>query len=113
MNVEQFREVTAGEHRPRGSLLTWRPIRLDFADFFRQGRRLTLSFQSRTAAYRNPFTGAAQMRDLIKLTCQDCKRDNYVTDKNKRTQTEKFEIKKFCNACRKHTQHKEGKISKG
>jgi len=53
------------------------------------------------------------MRDLIKLTCQDCKRDNYVTDKNKRTQTEKFEIKKFCRACRRHTQHKEGKISKG
>ena len=53
------------------------------------------------------------MRDLIKLTCQACKRDNYVTDKNKRTQTEKFEIKKFCRACRCHTQHKEGKISKG
>jgi large subunit ribosomal protein L33 len=53
------------------------------------------------------------MRDLIKLTCQTCKRDNYVTDKNKRTQTEKFEIKKFCRACRVHTQHKEGKISKG
>jgi large subunit ribosomal protein L33 len=53
------------------------------------------------------------MRDLIKLTCQSCKRDNYVTDKNKRTMTEKFAIKKFCNACRKHTEHKEGKISKG
>lgn len=53
------------------------------------------------------------MRDLIKLTCQECKRDNYVTDKNKRTQTEKFEIKKFCAACRRHTPHKEGKISKG
>lgn len=53
------------------------------------------------------------MRDLIKLTCQSCKRDNYVTDKNKRTMTEKFVIKKFCNACRSHTEHKEGKISKG
>jgi large subunit ribosomal protein L33 len=62
---------------------------------------------------RVPATGAAKMRDLIKLTCQDCKRDNYVTDKNKRTQTEKFEIKKFCRACRRHTSHKEGKISKG
>jgi large subunit ribosomal protein L33 len=57
--------------------------------------------------------GARPMRDLIKLTCQTCKRDNYVTDKNKRTQTEKFEIKKFCRACRCHTAHKEGKISKG
>ena len=49
------------------------------------------------------------MRDLIKLTCQDCKRDNYVTDKNKRTMTEKFAIKKFCNACRKHTDTKKAR----
>ena len=53
------------------------------------------------------------MRDIIKLTCQSCKRDNYVTDKNKRTMTEKFSIKKYCRACDKHTDHKEGKISRG
>ena len=53
------------------------------------------------------------MRDIIKLTCQSCKRDNYVTDKNKRTMTEKFSIKKYCRACNKHTDHKEGKISRG
>jgi large subunit ribosomal protein L33 len=57
--------------------------------------------------------GEQAMRDLIKLTCENCKRDNYVTDKNKRTMTEKFSIKKYCNACRTHTNHKEGKISKG
>lgn len=53
------------------------------------------------------------MRDLIKLTCTECGRDNYVTDKNKRTMTHKFQIKKFCSACRKHAMHKEGRISKG
>jgi len=53
------------------------------------------------------------MRDLMKLSCEDCKRDNYVADKNKRTMPEKFKIKKYCAACRKHTVHKEGKISKG
>ncbi len=52
------------------------------------------------------------MRDLIKLSCEDCGRDNYVTDKNKRKMPEKFRIKKFCPACRRHTIHKEGKISK-
>jgi large subunit ribosomal protein L33 len=61
---------------------------------------------------RAPFWESS-MRDLIKLSCQTCKRDNYVTDKNKRTMTEKFAIKKFCRACGKHTEHKEGKISKG
>lgn len=53
------------------------------------------------------------MRDLIKLSCEDCGRDNYVTSKNKRTMPEKFKIKKYCAACRKHVPHKEGKISKG
>ena len=52
------------------------------------------------------------MRDLIKMTCGNCGRANYTTNKNKRTMTEKFEIKKFCPACRKHFPHKEGKISK-
>ncbi len=52
------------------------------------------------------------MRDLIKLSCESCGRDNYVTDKNKRKMPEKFRIKKFCPACRQHTVHKEGKTSK-
>jgi large subunit ribosomal protein L33 len=45
------------------------------------------------------------MRDIIKLTCANCSRANY--------HTEKFVIKKFCPVCRKHFEHKEGKISKG
>jgi large subunit ribosomal protein L33 len=53
------------------------------------------------------------MRDTIKMTCAQCSRANYHTTKNKRTMTEKFVIKKFCPACRKHNEHKEGKISKG
>ena len=53
------------------------------------------------------------MRDLIKLSCEACGKDNYVTDKNRRTMTEKFKIKKFCPKCRNHQMHKEGKISKG
>ena len=53
------------------------------------------------------------MRDLIKMTCGNCGRANYTTTKNKRTMTEKLEIKKFCPTCRKHFPHKEGKISKG
>jgi large subunit ribosomal protein L33 len=53
------------------------------------------------------------MRDIIKLTCANCSRANYHTTKNKRTMTDKFVIKKFCPTCRKHFEHKEGKISKG
>jgi len=50
------------------------------------------------------------MRDLLSLVCEECKRRNYTTDKNKRTMTEKLALKKYCNSCRKHTLHKEGKV---
>jgi len=50
------------------------------------------------------------MRDLLALSCEVCKRRNYTTDKNKRTMTEKLALRKYCNSCRKHTLHKEGKI---
>ena len=52
------------------------------------------------------------MRDLISLSCDTCKSRNYTTSKNKKTQTDKFSIKKFCPRCRSHTVHKEGKVSK-
>lgn len=46
---------------------------------------------------------------LIKLGCKNCKRVNYWTRKNKKLVTRKIELEKFCNACRKHTVHKETK----
>jgi large subunit ribosomal protein L33 len=64
-------------------------------------------------APRHSPAGEAPMRDIIKMTCGNCSRANYTTTKNKRTMSEKFEIKKFCPVCRKHFPHKEGKISKG
>jgi len=51
------------------------------------------------------------MREIITLQCGDCKNRNYTTTKNKKTQTDKFAIKKFCSKCRAHTVHKEGKIT--
>jgi large subunit ribosomal protein L33 len=63
--------------------------------------------------FRGPSREANIMRDLIKMTCGQCSRANYTTTKNKRTMSDKFEIKKFCPSCRAHHPHKEGKISKG
>lgn len=48
-------------------------------------------------------------RDIIQLLCQECKRKNYSTTKNKRRTPDKLELKKFCSSCRKHTLHREGK----
>ncbi|PKL36107.1 MAG: 50S ribosomal protein L33 [Spirochaetae bacterium HGW-Spirochaetae-1] len=49
------------------------------------------------------------MRDIILLACQDCKRRNYSVTKNKKNQTGKLEVKKYCKFCNKHTNHKETK----
>ncbi|MBU1289968.1 50S ribosomal protein L33 [Patescibacteria group bacterium] len=44
---------------------------------------------------------------LIKFQCDECKRINYYSRKNKKSVQKKLELKKFCNWCRKHTIHKE------
>ena len=49
------------------------------------------------------------MRTIITLACTECKRRNYSTTKNKRTTTDKVELKKYCRFCRHHTLHKETK----
>ncbi|MBM3284492.1 MAG: 50S ribosomal protein L33 [Candidatus Aminicenantes bacterium] len=49
------------------------------------------------------------MRELITLQCSECKRRNYTSTRNKKKQTERLEIKKYCKFCRKHTLHKEVK----
>ena len=49
------------------------------------------------------------MREIITLACAECKNRNYTTTKNKKTMTEKLELRKYCPTCRKHTSHKETK----
>ena len=46
-------------------------------------------------------------RDIITLQCTECKSRNYTSTKNKKTVTERLELKKFCPRCRKHQVHKE------
>ena len=48
-------------------------------------------------------------REIITLQCGECKERNYSTTKNRKTMTERLELKKFCARCRKHTPHKEVK----
>lgn len=46
---------------------------------------------------------------LIKLTCDSCKRTNYWSRKNKKLVERKIELNKFCKHCRAQTKHKETK----
>jgi len=39
----------------------------------------------------------------------DCKERNYTTQKNRRNDPNRIELKKFCPRCRKHTLHRETK----
>ncbi len=47
------------------------------------------------------------MRERITLQCTVCKEQNYRTEKNKKNDPDRMEIKKFCRRCQKHTIHKE------
>jgi large subunit ribosomal protein L33 len=49
------------------------------------------------------------MRETVTMACEECKRRNYSTTKNKKKTTGKLELKKYCRFCRKHTPHKEGR----
>lgn len=48
-------------------------------------------------------------RTYVTLACTECKERNYATTKNKKTNTERIEMNKFCSRCGKHTLHKETK----
>jgi large subunit ribosomal protein L33 len=49
------------------------------------------------------------VRPVITLACSDCKERNYTTQKNRRNDQGRLELKKYCPHCRKHTVHKESK----
>ncbi len=48
-----------------------------------------------------------EKRIQVTLACEECKRRNYITTKNKVNDRERIEMKKFCNWERRHTVHKE------
>jgi large subunit ribosomal protein L33 len=46
-------------------------------------------------------------REIITFQCTECKNRNYSNTKNKKTKSERIELKKFCPTCRKHQMHRE------
>ncbi len=53
--------------------------------------------------------GKKKTVDIIFLQCKDCKMKNYTVTKSKILK-DKFEFKKHCKKCKKHTDHKEAKV---
>ncbi len=60
-------------------------------------------------ASRIPNHRVIAVRDIVTMACQECKRRNYSTTKNRKKTTERLEFSKYCRFCRKHTAHKESK----
>ncbi|MBU1327323.1 50S ribosomal protein L33 [Patescibacteria group bacterium] len=48
-----------------------------------------------------------EQRLLLALVCTVCKRQNYITSRNKINTEEKLKLRKYCRLCKKHTEHKE------
>ncbi len=48
-------------------------------------------------------------RVIIHLACDDCKERTYTTTKNKKNDSQRLELNKYCPRCRAHTLYREVK----
>ncbi|MBI4337635.1 MAG: 50S ribosomal protein L33 [Chloroflexi bacterium] len=46
-------------------------------------------------------------RVLITLACSECRERNYLSSKNRRSDPQRLELRKYCPRCRKHQAHRE------
>jgi large subunit ribosomal protein L33 len=49
------------------------------------------------------------IRMVITMACTECKEYNYTTEKNRRNDPGRLELRKYCPRCRRHTLHREKK----
>jgi large subunit ribosomal protein L33 len=47
------------------------------------------------------------VRMVLTLACTECKERNYTSEKNRRNDTGRLELKKYCPRCRCHRLHRE------
>jgi large subunit ribosomal protein L33 len=47
------------------------------------------------------------VRIAVTLACDECKRRNYQTEKSKRNDPNRIEMRKYCKWCKQHTGHRE------
>ena len=53
------------------------------------------------------MAGKKGIRPVVTLACTECKERNYTTEKNRRNDPGRLELKKFCSRCGTHTMHRE------
>lgn len=47
------------------------------------------------------------VRSIITLACTECQERNYLSEKNRRNDQNRLEMKKYCPKCRQHRLHRE------
>ncbi|MAF85472.1 MAG: 50S ribosomal protein L33 [Dehalococcoidales bacterium] len=51
----------------------------------------------------------AEARVIIHLACTECKERTYTTTKNRKNDSQRLELRKYCQRCRVHRLHREVK----
>ncbi|HWQ27981.1 MAG TPA: 50S ribosomal protein L33 [Dehalococcoidia bacterium] len=46
-------------------------------------------------------------RIIITLACTECRERTYTTEKNRRNDPDRIELRKYCPRCRRHVPHRE------
>jgi large subunit ribosomal protein L33 len=46
-------------------------------------------------------------RLVITMACSECKEQNYTSEKNRKNDSSRISLHKYCPRCRKHTTHTE------
>ncbi|MEK7354538.1 MAG: 50S ribosomal protein L33 [Chloroflexota bacterium] len=49
----------------------------------------------------------SEARNIIHLACSECKERTYTTTKNRRSDSQRLELSKYCPRCRVHRVHRE------
>jgi large subunit ribosomal protein L33 len=48
-------------------------------------------------------------RQVIDLACTECRQRTYTTEKNRRNDPDRIELRKYCPRCRVHRVHREAR----
>ncbi len=48
-------------------------------------------------------------RIIVTLACSECRERTYTTEKNRKNDTGRLELRKYCPRCRNHQLHRETK----
>ncbi len=48
-------------------------------------------------------------RMVVSLACTECKERTYTTQKNRRNDPDRLELRKYCPRCRTHRMHREAR----